>query len=817
MKLKQKRNTIKTSEEFESNKMGIKADNLGLAFQDLIRYSNPINSIVREVVSNCFDAHIEAEVDKPPVIRLTGKGLNSSQTYISFIDFGNGMDPEKINNIYGSLYESDKRDTNTQIGAFGIGSKSPLAYSDTYWVITVNQGIKYSYLVSNDGAEFSIVLMEQKETEESSGTSITIPVDDWDTDKFKDAIMEELKFLKKVNIEGFNRSIPDNKIVEGKNFILSTWQDGVIDSDDDSIRRYGYASSVKRDSMVICLGQVSYRLNKSIIEKEVEYEIEAFIRNPIGIKFDIGELPVTSKREDIRYTEEAVSTIISRMRKAKNELDEIDSKQKSCNTIPEVLERLQPRVYNDNRLKLSSSVSVYYNGSLEDVYYTPVSSMVGARDLVCNFNFLKIKRIYKSHGKPSTPSIYGPFTSVDNVYKNIAKELLNEENIYYYYGSLNSAKNFAITERNDEPLVVSIKDYESLEVEDSFAYGSGMKEYRVLTESYSNYLKKNIIKTNLSSDKLKESIKQFYRDLEAWIKSEAKCYDEVELTEEEKQTRNSYINEEKEDTPRYRDSNHFPYKELYIPEDGVDPVFQQEEIDFNNINPFVGDHIIYGNAKDRPNLIKAGVIALYQSFYRNVRVISLAKKNVKTLKRNHKNAIHVDEFFKGDNLCFRSFMTYLYLENRGLIYSNLRDYRRNLDLFIGDGYISKNEDILQASYAFDKLSDFMHGGYSSRMYMMNKLEDVYYNNYEKFNKFGLWRDDIISYYKILLEFEAKYPLFRLTSPEYRSNSKLKDQVVDTVIDNLRKQLEEYAGRIKNRHVRPKLIYKLKKQKNNEQT
>ena len=94
-------------------------------FTDTI-YSNRVGTVVREITSNCFDSHIEAGVNTPVVIRKTHDTTDDTH-YVSFIDFGVGMSPDRVENIYGVYFESTKRDNNDEIGGFGIGGKTPLA------------------------------------------------------------------------------------------------------------------------------------------------------------------------------------------------------------------------------------------------------------------------------------------------------------------------------------------------------------------------------------------------------------------------------------------------------------------------------------------------------------------------------------------------------------------------------------------------------------------------------------------------------------------------------------------------------------------
>jgi len=65
--------------EFETKKAGIDESSMPFLFEMMSKslYSNPIGSIVREITSNCFDSHKEANVDDPVIVSL-GVSSNSS-------------------------------------------------------------------------------------------------------------------------------------------------------------------------------------------------------------------------------------------------------------------------------------------------------------------------------------------------------------------------------------------------------------------------------------------------------------------------------------------------------------------------------------------------------------------------------------------------------------------------------------------------------------------------------------------------------------------------------------------------------------------
>ena len=68
-----KTNSIKIEgDEFEGIAVGISPENAGFLF-DIVSnqmYKNPIGSLIREITSNCFDAHVDANNDDPIDVEL---------------------------------------------------------------------------------------------------------------------------------------------------------------------------------------------------------------------------------------------------------------------------------------------------------------------------------------------------------------------------------------------------------------------------------------------------------------------------------------------------------------------------------------------------------------------------------------------------------------------------------------------------------------------------------------------------------------------------------------------------------------------------
>ena len=102
---------------------------------DILRskmYKKPIFSIVREIASNSRDANREAKNSNIPIqvfFQNSDEEINylfdNDSTTINFKDNGLGMTPDRIEKIYLTYGESDKRDTNGLTGGWGLGAKTP--------------------------------------------------------------------------------------------------------------------------------------------------------------------------------------------------------------------------------------------------------------------------------------------------------------------------------------------------------------------------------------------------------------------------------------------------------------------------------------------------------------------------------------------------------------------------------------------------------------------------------------------------------------------------------------------------------------------
>lgn len=150
------------------------------AFSDGL-YSDKISSIIRELASNAIDSHRKAgNLSVPFEIFLPCE----NNPKFSLRDYGTGLTIEQIDNIYTVYGESTKEDSNDDIGGFGLGSKTPFAYSDQFFVRSYVDGTVYTFSFYFDEDEPAYLQIGEDSTDEPNGLEIFFDVDDMDFNEF---------------------------------------------------------------------------------------------------------------------------------------------------------------------------------------------------------------------------------------------------------------------------------------------------------------------------------------------------------------------------------------------------------------------------------------------------------------------------------------------------------------------------------------------------------------------------------------------------------------------------------------------------------
>lgn len=154
-------------------------------------YRNPKAIIIQEYLSNAWDSHVEAGVTDKPIVLSIHKIPDSVNLELTFTDYGTGLSPTRMR-CFGGIGKSTKKSSISQIGGFGVGSKSGYAYTDTFEVKTCCDGIEYHYICSKSEKDLpKYDLIYSTESTQDNYTSVIFEIRQSELSDFVRAIKDK--------------------------------------------------------------------------------------------------------------------------------------------------------------------------------------------------------------------------------------------------------------------------------------------------------------------------------------------------------------------------------------------------------------------------------------------------------------------------------------------------------------------------------------------------------------------------------------------------------------------------------------------------
>ncbi len=183
--------------KIDSNVEPSKALNFGISDVRLVvdilskLYAYPIRTLVQEYICNGRDAMREAGTWGKQAIEITVP--NTLDPVFKVRDYGVGITPDRMENIFVNYGSSTKRNTNAQTGGFGIGAKSAFSYTDSFTITSYVNGHKYLY-VAHLGDDGGVNLISREATTQANGVEISIGVKPKDISEFRSAVQRCVRF-----------------------------------------------------------------------------------------------------------------------------------------------------------------------------------------------------------------------------------------------------------------------------------------------------------------------------------------------------------------------------------------------------------------------------------------------------------------------------------------------------------------------------------------------------------------------------------------------------------------------------------------------
>ncbi len=270
-------------------------------------YSDPFRAIVRELCCNAWDAHVEAgTTDRPFELYLP----NSLAPVFKIRDYGVGLSEMGIRQVYTTYFKSTKQHSDAMTGCFGLGSKSPYAYTRKFTVISYYNGIKYHYnAIINEHGFPQILKMAEQPTDEPNGLEVSFSVDENDFYDFKRAAKIALRpFVVKPIVKGVAGFEPD-----------SYPEDPVLEGD-------GWKLFQRLEGGNICtMGNVEYPIEAT--RSGFSSNAKKVLGLSIVVDFPLGSFEMTPSRESIQWTEFSVQNINDRLEQIYDEIVELASRK----------------------------------------------------------------------------------------------------------------------------------------------------------------------------------------------------------------------------------------------------------------------------------------------------------------------------------------------------------------------------------------------------------------------------------------------------------------------------------------------------------
>jgi len=275
-------------------------------------YTDSVSAIVRELSCNAYDSHVDAGKRDVPFDIHVPTGM---EPWFSIRDYGTGLSNDDVLSIYTTYFQSTKSNSDDFIGALGLGSKSPFAYTNDFQVTSYFEGVEYKYAVFlNENGVPSVALMGEVVTDQPNGVEVRLPSED--RRRFTDAISKYLAyFVVKPNLIGID-------LCDAEKMYTDVRQPAGSELDEDgkwfvADKDRGYYSS--RTGIVY--GQVPYPADVDKIVSgigdicnDAERAFYRTFSDQLVLVFKVGDLSITANREELKYDEQTLATIASRIK-----------------------------------------------------------------------------------------------------------------------------------------------------------------------------------------------------------------------------------------------------------------------------------------------------------------------------------------------------------------------------------------------------------------------------------------------------------------------------------------------------------------------
>lgn len=278
-------------------------------------YSDIRRIIVQEYISNARDAHREVNKNNVPVDIKLPTEINPS---LRIRDYGPGLTPNRIDDVFIMFGESTKRGDNNSTGGFGIGAKCGLAYNDKTFSVTSitkenNQNIKriYSVFLNENEVPEMVHLNDMGDgqgevTSQPCGVEISIPINQYDFHHIKNNLIRTCQYWNvKPNVLNDDIEYPEHEVITSND----NWE--IINK---NTNRY------HQTSIMAILDGIQYDIPREVFEF-LDDDVKNITQLDVNIYFDAGEIYPAVNRENLKINDHSRQKIVDSLTNAYKTLE----------------------------------------------------------------------------------------------------------------------------------------------------------------------------------------------------------------------------------------------------------------------------------------------------------------------------------------------------------------------------------------------------------------------------------------------------------------------------------------------------------------
>lgn len=257
-------------------------------------YSDKHLAVLREYSTNALDSHVAA--GNPAPIEVTLPTVLNPTLVVT--DHGLGLSRREIVEVYARYGASTKRDTDTQVGSFGLGAKSAFTIGGQFVVTATKDGLRTSAVFALDERGVgSVSILAEHETTDPNGVTVSVAVD-------------EPHRMQEAAAKFFRAWRPGTVLVNGRAPESYFTSDDALWLGDDVL-------FTKTGSITVVMGSVAYPLPHSAVSS-VRARAEGTWRSwgdhpGLAVFVPIGAVDITPSREGVRDTERTIAAVAARL------------------------------------------------------------------------------------------------------------------------------------------------------------------------------------------------------------------------------------------------------------------------------------------------------------------------------------------------------------------------------------------------------------------------------------------------------------------------------------------------------------------------